>query len=59
MAAAAILVFEKRLPFVYYLTNHCQTYYEYCNFELEHIGVVKKSKYPQCKMAAANHKPAR
>jgi len=44
MAVAAILNFEKRLPFRYYLTNHRQIQWEYYYFDLEHISDVEKFK---------------
>jgi len=43
--AAAILDFEKLLPLHYLLTDRHQIQYQYCFFDWEHIGVVKKSKY--------------
>jgi len=41
MAAAAVLDFEKLLPFLYYWTDRHQNYWKYWKFDLEHIDDVR------------------
>ena len=53
MAAAAILTFEKLLPFLNYWTNPRQISYESCNFNIEHNCYVKNENLPNFKITAA------
>jgi len=43
MAVAAMMNLEKRLLFLYYLTNHRQMWWAYCYFDSEHIDDVEQS----------------
>jgi len=42
---AAILDFEKQLPFLYYLTNHHQIWWKCCHYDLERMYEVTNLKY--------------
>jgi len=53
MAAAAILDFEKLLPFLYYLTDRHQNQWKHWDFDLEHIDDVGNVYVEKFKMAVA------
>ena len=48
MAAAAILDFEKQLPFLYYLTNPHQICRDYCDSDVKRVSQVEKSTVAEC-----------
>ena len=53
MAAAAILNFEKLLPFLYYWTNAHQIWWECCESDMERTVLSRNANLPKVKMAAA------
>jgi len=53
MAAAAILDYEKLLPFLYYLTDRHKNLWKQRDLDLEHIDDVRNAKFGKFKMAIA------
>ena len=53
MAVAAIVNFEKLLPFLYYWTDPHQIWWECCKFEIERTVSSRNAQLPKFKMAAA------